>query len=364
MKRLASLVFRLLPVLLIMGCVSEIDFLKDEFKGFYVINGVISNSPEDRQITIGIHDGFDTASVKVQATGKVFKDDEFLVDLIAERPGVLSFPETFMMEVGARYYVEITTVNNFVFRTEPTTIAAPWQGDSMSFDVVRRVDGVNASGAPAYSWFVDVFTYIRMPQEEEGKRFLRTMMAEAWSVQEVRNPVNPTGDIVRTCYLSEEVTENESFMIASEDLVPGTLAKIRTGSTVINSTFLSKHYFNCYIHSISQEAYDFYVSADNLISNQGTIFDEIPAPLTGNVYNVDPDGAKVYGYVDLSLSDTIRLGVHYSQLGRSLFDKCTTPGVGCNTVSFNGGPPPPCDCYDCHLVYGFESLYKPDYWVD
>jgi hypothetical protein len=363
MKFPLSVYVLLFIAILSSGCVSEYEFFPEKnAKGVIVVSGVISNSPENRRISIRRFSDLDTSSAVIFATGSVFKNDQFVAELIPDSVGNLAFPASFIIEEGASYHVEITTDDHISMKTKPEVIQPIWKADSMSFSIERRVFGTNAGGGPNYEWFVDVFTYVRMPYANEGTRLLRTQMDEVWSVPEVRSPRDPANDILRVCYPREDVTQNSSLVINTSEFVPGDMVPFRIASNMIDKSFLHKHYFNLYLHSITEEAYDYFAAAERLINVEGNIYDEIPAPLTGNVYNTDVDGENVYGFVEFSLADTIRLGIEYNELGRSIFDYCQQ-NWACSSTALPGSLPP-CYCLDCHLVYGFESLYKPPYWED
>ncbi|MCB0837608.1 MAG: DUF4249 family protein [Bacteroidetes bacterium] len=364
MRPYFSVIFTLCILLVTTGCISEFDFLHEKKEnGFLVVSGVISNSTENRRITVSRFNDLDTSSTPVSVTGSVFKNDQLEAELIADSIGVLSFPQSFKLEEGAAYHVEMTTADNQVFKSNPEIIQPLWKADSMSIEVERRVVGTNAGGGPRYEWFVDVFTHIRIPVSGEVQKLLRTQMDEAWAVKEVQNPRDPFNDIVRTCYPTKDITENPSLVLNTGNFVPGETIKVKTGSHIVDQTFLHKHYFNVYLHSLGREAFEYFSSAQRLIDIEGNFFDEIPAPLSGNVYNTDSEGEKIYGYVEFSQADTIRLGVEYRDVGRSILNYCEQY-YSCTYNPPNSASSSACYCLDCHLVYGFESLYKPPYWED
>src|SRR5690606_27742860 len=69
---------------------------------------------------------------------------------------------------------------------------------------------------------------------------------------------------------------------------------------IIDESFLSRHYFNVRQTSISKSAYEYWRKVRELVNNTGSVFDTPPAPIYGNVSNVDDDTEVVLGYFEVA----------------------------------------------------------------
>ena len=94
-----------------------------------------------------------------------------------------------------------------------------------------------------------------------------------------------------------------------------------------------------------------------MIAFQGQLYDEIPAGVDGNVFEVADPTRRVLGYVEFSLADTTRISVDQNDMGIELLDDCRpAPGdpVFCERLMLE-----PCKCWDCDSLYGQETLIRP-----
>lgn len=333
--------------LLLLSCKTEIQ-LDTEFESFVVIGGVITNSSLERIISVTATDGLGQPT-PVGASGSLFKNGVKVRALDLIGTGQLVVPDRVKIEEGAEYFVEIETADGNIYRTEPQVVAQRRKTDSLSFGISQRVVGENSTGSPRLGPFVDIYAHVEV---EDGnglrpKPNFRWQVDEAWEVRE-------TGGELRTCYPNNPVWEFPSSLLAARNAQIGSNS-VLVASRKIDDSFLHKHYFNVYLHPIDARASEYYRQIERLVSDKGTIYDEILALVKGNVFNVDKPEERVMGYVEFSLADTVRISITRSQTRQQILDFCTELEDPC-------GFSEKCRCFDCEAVYGTRSLNRPAYW--
>ncbi|MCB0853678.1 MAG: hypothetical protein KDD63_15745 [Bacteroidetes bacterium] len=354
-----SILMILIP-LLVAGCISEIEFL-DEENSFISISGIITDNYQKNIITIVRVNGYTGEVEKLKATGAYYKDGAMAGPLAQFNSGELVFPIDFRVEEGASYSVEIK-VDNKVYRSHPQLIGPKLKMDSVSFEVNTRLDGTSSTGTLANTIYADFFAHITVPSDHREKsQFYRWQVDEIWEHREVKNNGDPE-DTVNICYPRTDVTEYPSVIVSTETLEPGS-AKVFINSREIGRTFLHKHFFNAYLHTINEPLYRFYDKSQQLIDDNGSLYDVTPAAIDGNLFNADDESDRVLGVIEFAQVDTLRLGIYgYETKVSTITDYCQADDP-CREFVFQGGfPPPPCPCYDCDKVFGAQTLIKPDYW--
>jgi len=359
--RLQILIY-LLTGLLFTACVEPLSFEVNTDSEFVLVNGVISNSPDERTIQVFRGKGIDKKEfVPINVRGNIYRDGQLWDQLAVQGTGVLYVPFNLKLEENHTYEIEITTPENEVFRSKPQTVQAKVQMDSLSFEVERRFSGTNFSGLPQSDWFVDIFSHISLPNNDKIN-YYRWQVDGTFSFIEIEQTGNPQ-DIISTCYISHYVSENPTSVLSSEGLATGPIKRL-VNSRIIDESFLFRHILNVYLHAIDRETFEYYDRAIRLTSGSGSLYDEVPAPLQGNVIKTEGAPETVLGYIDFSLADTLRIDLSKGVLEVPIANVCETIRP-CPTRAQPGGtplPPLPCKCWDCNLIFPNSSLFPPFFW--
>ena len=358
MKQLYLIIFSLI---LAVGCVSEIDFL-DENDSFISISGVITNEYESNIISITRVNGYNGEIEPLRAKGAYYIDGELAGQLPQFTPGELVFPIDFRIQEGETYFIEITVLdNNKVYRSLPQFMSPKLTMDSVSFEVEKRFEGTSSTGTLKNANFADFYCHISvLPDHRENPKFYRWQVDEIWEFREVAKETDPF-DIMKVCYPRTQVTEYPSVILSTETLQEGP-AKVRLNTREIGESFLVKHFFNAYLHTIDKTLFEFYQKAEQLNQNTGRLYDVTPAAIDGNLYNVDDEGERVLGVIEFAQVDTMRIGIYGFETKISITNFCEADDP-CRENRFLGGfTPPPCKCFDCDSVYGAQTLIRPDFW--
>lgn len=325
------------------GCVSEIDFELNN-SSFIIIDGVITNSADERSIYVRERSGDKTANISLDVSGKLFKNGNFLVDLEPEN-NALTVPERIIIEVGESYHVEVRIGEDESYVSLPQKVMPAVRTDSLTFDLERKPLETQGNAPPQTALFVNLYAHITIPEVQEDRVYYRWQVDESWSF--VDQPDGNPFQVRKTCYFTRNFRLNESTIFEGNSLAGGAV-QILIDDTPFGESFHQRHYFNAYAHAITEEAYIFYEKVQNSTQAQGDLFQEVPAPIQGNIRNVKGEGT-VLGFVEFSLADTQRVAVVPGFLGRQVILSCD-PGGAANS-----------SCFNCLLKVG-ASLERPFYW--
>ena len=379
-NKLTGLFFLCLSLCTLFACVTEIDF-GAETSGQLIISGVISASKGERTISVLETNGIEEP-LPVEASGTLFKDGNPDQVLESIEKGKLVLPLAYKLESGPEYYLEIK-VGSTTYRSIPQKIFPRKHSLPLSYERTREIEGESIDGVPIYVNLVEIFANLEIDNQEKQEEFYRWQIQNQWLVREVPRPIVDTfirvdssrdwvtgewiydtmkhwiPDTVKDCFPSTSVNDYPSVLLRTGSLGNGP-AQIKMTSHIIDETFIFKHYFSVYLHRINEQNFEFYQKSERLIGNQGSLYDEIPALVRGNIFNPADSNEVVLGNVEFSFADTVRIGITKDDLGILIADPCR-PLSGDN-ICFKFPEDVPCKCWDCDLVFGLETDEKPDYW--
>ncbi|MEM9984202.1 MAG: DUF4249 family protein [Bacteroidota bacterium] len=355
--------------LVMLGCVKPLE-IEVETQRAVVLSGVISNSQPQRSFLLYEGGGLADLHRPISAEGELYRDGELWAELLQVEPGRYLLAPGFNLEAGRSYHAVFRTEDGQIYRSRPEVLPEVQRSEAVGFRKDVRPLGVNSFGGPRNVEVVDVFAQITIPESQATPRYYRFQVDEAWAFRELAKPANQLApgerDVIRTCYLRREEQENPSTLLSTDQLAPGRVDVLVT-TQPIDESFEEKHYFNVYLHSITPSAFTYYGDILRLSQIEGSLYDEIPAAVRGNVYNEVDTSELVLGYVEFSLADTMRLALTPSDLREQIFSFCR-PASGVTPCS-SPPPRPPgdtttyyCRCYDCDQIYGFSTLIRPAYW--
>jgi len=344
-----------------------------------IINGVLTNSSSQRTLRVARTDGFTLTPELLTVSGTVFENGEAVGVLIPLDTGLLKLPDELVIKADHTYHIELETAEGERFVTRPQTVVSLPSGSVQSLGwerAVERDQGANAAPRNV----VRVFSEIEV--QSEAPRYFRWETAETWMHREVPVPerqtilqIDSTRDVttqgwiydttyilvtdpLQICYPSREVTEFPSTVVRTDELQEGR-SGVLIHRTEIGQTFIFQHYFRSYLHPITFEAYEYYRKSQRLVDIEGELYDEIPAAVNGNLFNPADSTTRILGFVEFSLVDTALLSINQDDLGLAITNDCDN--IGPFGPCSQGGP---CKCFDCDLIYGAETLNKPEWWVD
>lgn len=335
-------------LLAISSCIDPLEFEGPDTPFNLVVTGVITNSPDQRTISLSYQKPIDIFqnrdTIPPPATINLFEDGALIADFDPMTTTTYLLDQSVVIEAEKAYHIEIQFLNGDKYVSRPETVLPVHRTDSLGLAFEQReVD--TEFGSIIRRWFLDLYVFNTVPASEEPYYF-RWELEEDWDQVELitENPF----DLQLTCYFNTPRKSLPVRIQSTSDLETGAISK-RLIERQPGDAFKDRHVFNVYQHRISPEAYSFYEKLDLLANRTGNMFDQIPAAVPGNVSNANDPEERVLGYVEFSLADTSRLWVKRQDFPFTLRLTCSDPDAS------------PQACFDCILNFG-ASFDKPYYW--
>lgn len=280
----------------------------------------------------------------------VTEDGELPYQESEEGVYLLSSP-TGLIESGQSYALRIITADGEEYLSQPEEM--PILYPALSAESIFERDLITLSNGLEVSDDV-LNTYIStdLPEGPEPI-FLRWLYDELYIIQEIQcgplhNPV--------ACYVSLD-GNNQNFNLLNSSNIDGLRAegiRVASKSDFPLREFSNRHYFLIYQMSITAEAYNYWLRVKEITSQQGTVFDKPPAPIVGNIFNINDQSKPALGYFELAAVDTIRPFIFPSQ-----FADAITRDVLCRPSQIFDRPRECCNC----LSLENSTLDRPP-WIN
>ncbi len=249
----------------------------------------------------------------------------------------------------ARYVLEIV-MSGAVYRSEPQAIPEVIGSDELSVSFERTRLGDNPDAAQAV-----IKTDVTLP-EQVGDYYLRWAVDEAyfWDLTFFPNPFNRPPPL---CVVFG-FPEPERITLVNGDLLNAPSGKTSqiVAKRLVDQSFLSRHYFNVRQLSISRDAYEYWRRVGEVVNNTGSVFDTPPAPIKGNLYNVNDENEVVLGYFEVSKAKMTRIFTTLADVPYFLEKICVyEPGKSRDQYDPT--------CLSCN-AFPNSIMAFPDWWFD
>ncbi len=259
---------------------------------------------------------------------------------------------SFRGEAQNTYQLHIITPDGKTYTSLPETMPTVAPIDSIYFNLESR-PRINELGTTLDEWGLQF--YVKTGQDAAGgPAFYRWRWVETY--QFVAPLTLPLQLNVPTCYQS--ATSPRAIAIASTaGLRRGLIERQKLNfAPKTGLRFQRRYSLLVQQYALTERAYTFWENVRSQQEDVGSIFSPPPAPIAGNVYNVNDERELVLGYFQASAVTEQRIFVTRSEVpnepgGRpGGFSDC-----GPNTVE-------PADyCYDCSLIPGVTTE-TPSFW--
>ncbi len=345
-------VFFLFAVVLLSSCLEAFEFPFDdsETEKLLVVDGLLTPSTGSQFITLARTVSFKNKFVDPELGASIVLNDVHPFVEIGEGMYELSNVD---INVGEEYFIDILLTDGTHYRSTPTLMPAGVQPDST---YTRFEEGIltTPTGAERISKVLNVYLDTDLPTENSEEEVYFRWLTEGLYVF----PEESCGGLhqPKTCYV--DVPPNgQDLVIQSSENIQGnklTRQRVATKNTFEINEFKSLFVFSTYQFSITKESFTYWSNLQTLANQSGTVFDLPPAPLKGNVFNVDNSDELVLGYFEVADVDTIRARVISSE-----FKSEINGIVPCSQFMRNRWPAECCQC----LVLERSSAIRPD-WLN
>ena len=190
--------------------------------------------------------------------------------------------------VGRSYRVNIKTLDGKQYQSKPELLLAPVPVDT----VVSKYVSSETRGKG-----FDVYVKVKDPSVSENYYRWKWRNFEAIDICRISRLKNDQGSFV---YLSpcceqcwEITTSYGSLALFSDDLINGNTFTQKIANIPYNNIY--DYYMQIEQYSVSKENYAYWNLVQGQISNSGGIFDNTPAFIQGNVFNIKDPNEQVLG---------------------------------------------------------------------
>ena len=183
--------------------------------------------------------------------------------------------------------------------------------------------------------------------------FLLWIFNETFQIRETDFP-DPFGVIPPPCYVTKNVGRNKFELMAfnPERNLSTNISEVIMRP--VDLSFLVKHLFITYQHSLSQEHFDYLSRVKILSESTGSLFDRPAGRIKGNIISDDPSDQPL-GFFGAVLADTVYNVIYPNEIDYWFEDGCLyVPGKTRNDYERF--------CIDCRSFSGNSTKDKPYYW--
>jgi len=354
-----STVFLLLVGLLGLNtCVKEITFEVDKIGGQLVVDGLFTNDTSTQVVRIGRAALQDRIPIPVQdAEVSIINGEgwEAYYSESAEKPGTYLLPFGRMpAEPGQSYHLRVRLANGTIYESIPEVMpAAPGRLERSYYELEKRAV-VKEGAILTEELFINIRADVDLTAAPAAPYFLRWDVEEVYKLSPTDFP-DPFGFTPPPCYVYVYTSGDDLNLYDSRENAPARLTNFALGSQRIDNTFIEKHWFSVYQRSLTLAAFAYFNKIDQLLANTGTIFDTPPAPVPGNMRNVQQADEEVLGYFTVASSQVQRFATYRFDIPIEMEDECLYNSWKPSSMDY------PRRCLRCETVRN-STFVRPDFF--
>jgi hypothetical protein len=335
------------------GCITQFDYEAESDKVLLVVDGKITQKNLPHDIFLSYSSAYGKFYKRpINGANVILYDGQFNSEMVYETGvGRYTFFGDYVKRVpGRSYFIEIKLPNGKTYRSTPQVMPGLIRPNFVEHKI-EMLEEINTYGNVIENNFVSL--YINTPISKEGENgYLLWRLDEVYSFTElICHPLKTPW----ICYVKRQIRDDEIKIFSSENLDGGILSNHRIGAIPIfpDWEFFEKRAFNVAQHTISKQAYDYWNKVKIIATPTGSIFDVPPAPVKGNIYNINDTEEDVLGFFEVSMVDTVRTFTYGALFdGIAITDKCDP---------YNWRTRSNPECCNC-LNLENSDLERPYYW--
>lgn len=344
---------RLCPFIILVGCLTPIDFSVQNIGGRLVISGQISTVLDECSVYVGrTSDESRLPKPESGALVEVFGDDgsygRYMED--GQKPGTYRLSSLTGIP-GVTYFIRVTLPAGGSYESVPEKLPAS-AGQLSTFHDFVVEEALDGEGILTEQRMFKLYANIELPDEFSSSYFKWTV-DETYQISPTNFP-DPFGAIPPSCFVTQSAEPQRINLLNGHELSTRSIKGMLLASRPVDQSFFERHSFTINQTGLTIEAYEYWRKVSTL-ANVGSIFDAPPAEITGNLQNsVDPT-EKIYGYFQAVNQVSERFFMTPYDLPYILtFQRCDFDGIHWNPLDY---PP---RCRECLLVA--NSSYSRPYW--
>ena len=288
------------------GCISSFNFENDDNEYLLVVDGKITqkNAPHELFLKRSNSYGAALSDPVYGAIVTLHEENGSSESYIEDMDGrYVFYGNNLQPTSGNSYYIEVELPDSKKYRSRSQIMPDLVKPDKIYYEMVK-IEEINDLENTVFKRYINI--YINTPIiKNDQKYYFNWRVNQAFSLTELR--CSPLAQ-PRRCYITRKHVNDEIKIFSSENLYGGTLEGYRVASIYMSPDweFNEKHFYNVAQHSITKEAYSYWEAVKKIAQSTGSIFDTPPAPINGNIYNINDPEERVLGFFEVSSVDTIR----------------------------------------------------------
>ncbi len=349
-----------------------------------VVDGMISNLPGPYVVKLSLTSSLDNPHyIPAPGYGVSIADDLGNTwTLYESRPGTYQTPENTQAVVGRKYKLILQSPDNRHYESDYETLRSPTPLDTVYHKLeVHSVDYFPYS-VPGYRF------YLSTKEAETDTNYYVYQLISTYKYQadfniywvydgQLRRVYDY--DTLKTCYKTD--TLQRYYLINTADFstpvvkdYPLHWVGVETRELMIRYSLMVRQF------SLSEQGYDYYRRLQELNTNLGDLYSQMPYQVRGNMHNTENSDDVALGYFKVSGVSEKRIFVNkpkppimmlYPKCGwpewvflefGSIFDYPASAWPIFGTIGPGGNALPNQWCMDCRKSGG--KIEKPDFWID
>ena len=336
------------------ACLEPFFFEVDEnFKKSLVIDGIFTNSDEishevriSRAAEFGIKVGEPELGASVSLS---WSSGNATYDEVGD--GLYILPADVIGRSGETYQLRVTLSDGSTYESQPQLMPESTTITDLSLSWEREIVEQN-TGVSRPEGVINLFVDSDIGDLNGPRPLIKWLVIEAFSFPEMfcgglHQP--------KTCYKEFALSSRSFFLFDGNQTDESVIEDVLVGQKreLSNVEFSGLHYFSVIQQTVTPEAFSYYSRINDLVKQEGTVFDLPPAAISGNVYNVDNPDETVLGYFEISGATIARISVLPSE-----FKSETGLNEPCNIFLRHRWIPACCNCFNIEGV----TTERPPYF--
>jgi hypothetical protein len=284
------------------GCIKQAKLDYREPQPALVVEGLLLTDSTPCKVTLSYSDLFNENGGQLQNfiddAIVYLKDDDSgdSTQLADQQNGTYISTDGFIAQAGKSYSLSILLSNGERYASLPEKIV-PVQKK-------LELDTIGISIPPALYDLYGADIKIRTPDPANETNYYRWITTDYLSRKATGIPCG-TSLCDQYCY---QLYEDNAIRILSDATINGN--EIRNQSVLISPYYYyGKHYIEIKQLSLTRQAYEFWKLYQEQTARTGTIFDPLPSPLQGNIYNVDDPNKPALGFFEASDVTSLKITI-------------------------------------------------------
>jgi hypothetical protein len=343
------------------GCIKEIDYgTNTTASDKLVVSGRLTNLPERQIIRLLIPGDYQFQNfIPIRDAVITLKDDLGATWQYQQetRPDTIHtyFLDNFQGVPGRSYSIQIQLARGGTYETKPQLMPEPITMDSMNV-VGQYEEKVTPTGIFVQKRVAASHIQTTIPASTNRDLALHWDVYQVWLFQEFKTQMFPPDPWV-SCFITDYFNRQNIDVVRIRDLQPGATIRQEIGSTGISYAFETRTSFTATQFVTNKDAARYLEQSEQLLAQSGSIFDVPPAPVRGNVYDVNQPTELALGYFEVAAASVKRAFVNNGQLGPNFqyLDSYCYPTEG--NLEFSKRV----HCESCHLLPN-STVERPVWW--